>query len=123
MKRVCVVALCLVVWGCADSVERAARSTYELTLPAPSDGSGWSISREGTGRVARWQVRIGGSWDDYAQWVRPRLTNEFKEIASIDTQRLHFAKSLDGDAYTLELRMPDPPGTAFVTATFTARPF
>ena len=123
MKRVCVVALCVAVWGCADSVERAARRTYESTLPAPSDGSGWSISRDGAGRVARWQVRISGSRDEYAQWVRPRLMKEFKEIASMDTQRLQFAKSLDGDVYTLELRMPDPPGTAYVIATFTARPF
>jgi hypothetical protein len=123
VKRVCAVALCLAVWGCADSVERAARRTYESTLPAPSDGSGLSISRDGTGRVARWQVRIGGSWDEYAQWVRPRLMKEFKEIASVDTQRLQFAKSLDGDVYTLDLRMPDPPESAYVTATFTARPF
>jgi hypothetical protein len=111
------------VWGCADSVERAARRTYESTLPAASDGSGWSISRDGTGRVARWQVRIGASWDEYTQWVRPRLMKEFKEIASMDTLRLQFVKSLDGDVYTLELRMPDPPGAAYVTATFTARPF
>ena len=67
MKRVCVVALCLAVWGCADSVERAARRAYELTLPAPSDRSGWSISSDGTGRVARWQVRIDGSCENYAQ--------------------------------------------------------
>jgi hypothetical protein len=123
VKRVCVVALCVAVWGCADSVERAARRTYESTLPAPSDGSGWSISRDGTGRVARWQVRMGGSWDEYKQWVRPRLMKEFKEIASVDTQRLQFAKSLDGDVYTLELRMPDRLAAAYVTATFTARPF
>jgi hypothetical protein len=117
------VALCVGVRGCADSVERAARRAYELTLPAPSDGSGWSISRDGTGRVARWQVRIGGSWDEYAQWVRPRLMKEFKDIASMDTQRLQFAKSLDGDVYTLELRMPDRLAGAYVAATFTARPF
>lgn len=123
MRRVCVVALCLAVCGCADSVERAARRTYESTLPAPSDGSGWSIRRDGGGRVARWQVRIGGSWDEYAQWVRPRLLKEFKEIASVDTQRLQFAKSLDGDVYTLELRMRDRLAAAYVTATFTARPF
>jgi hypothetical protein len=123
VKRVCVAAFCVAVWGCADSVERAARRTYESTLPAPSDGSGWAISRDGAGRVARWQVRIGGSWDEYAQWVRPRLMTEFKQVASMGTQRLQFAKSLDGDVYTLELRMPDPPGGAYVTATFTARPF
>lgn len=116
MRRVCVVALCLAVCGCADSVERAAR-TYESTLPAPSDGSGWSISRDGVGRVARWQVRIGGSWAEYAQWVRPRLMKEFKEIASVDTQRLQFAKFLDGDVYTLELRVADPLAAAYVTAT------
>jgi hypothetical protein len=117
------VALCLTVWGCADSVERAARRTYEATLPAPSDGSGWSISRDGAGRVARWQARIRGSWDAYAQWVRPRLLKEFKEIASVNTQRLQFVKSLNGDVYTLELRMPDRLAPAYVTATFTARPF
>jgi hypothetical protein len=123
VKRVCVAALCVAVWGCADSVERAARRTYESTLPAPSDGSGWSISRDGTGRVARWQVRIGGSWDEYAQWVRPRLMKEFKEIASMDTQRLQFTKSLAGDVYMLELLMPESQAAAYVTATFTARPF
>jgi hypothetical protein len=123
VKRVCVVALCLAVWGCADSVDRAARRAYELTLPAPSDRSGWSISSDGTGMVARWQVRIDGSCENYAQWVRPRLIKEFKEIASVDTQRLQFAKSLDGDVYTLELRMPDRLAAAYVTATFTARPF
>jgi hypothetical protein len=123
VKRVCVAALCVAVWGCADSVERAARRTYESTLPAPSDGSGWSISRDGTGRVARWQVRIGGSWDEYAQWVRPRLMKEFKEIASMDTQRLQFTKSLAGDVYTLELLMPESQAAAYVTATFAARPF
>jgi hypothetical protein len=48
---------------------------------------------------------------------------EFKEIASTDTQRLQFAKSLDGAVYTLELRMPNPPGSAYVTATLSARPF
>ena len=47
-------------------------------------------------------VRIGDAWDEYVQWVRPRLMKEFKEIASMDTQRLQFAKSLDGDVYTLQ---------------------
>jgi hypothetical protein len=111
--------LCLAVCGCADSVERAARRTYESTLPAPSDGSGWSNRRDGAGRVARWQVRIGGSWE-YTQWVRPRLMKEFKELASVDTQRLQFAKSLDGDVYTLELRLPDRLAAAYVTATYGA---
>ena len=32
-------------------------------------------------------------------------------------------KSLDADAYMLELRAPDPPQSGYVTATFTARPF
>lgn len=123
MKRLCVVALCVGVWGCADSVERTARRAYELTLPAPSDGSGWSSSRDRTGRVARWQVRIDGSWETYVQWVQPRLLKEFESITSPDTQRLQFRKSLAGDVYTLELRMPESPRAAYVTATFTARPF
>lgn len=123
MKRLCVVALCVGVWGCADSVERAARRVYELTLPAPSDGSGWSINRDGIGRVARWQVRIDGSWDTYVQWVGPRLLKEFESITPMDMQRLQFRKSLAGDVYMLELRMPEPPQAAYVTATFTARPF
>jgi hypothetical protein len=123
VKRLCLVALCVGVWGCADSVERAASRAYELTLPAPSDGSGWSISRDRTGRVATWQVRIEGSWETYLQWVRPRLLEEFESITSTDTQRLQFRKSLAGDVYTLELRMPEPSSAAYVTAIFTARAF
>ena len=57
------------------------------------------------------------------QWVRPRLLKEFESITSPDTQRLQFRKSLAGDVYTLELDMPEPPLAAYVTATFTARPF
>ena len=121
MNRLCVVALCMGLWGCADSVERAARRAYELTLPALSDGSGRSSSRDRTGRVARWQVRIDGSWDMYVQWVRPRLLEEFEPIPSPDMQRLQFRKSLAGDVYMLELRMPEPPRAAYVTAIFTAR--
>ena len=97
MKHLCVVSLCVGVWSCADSVERAARRTYELTLPAPSDGSGWSINRDGAGRVARWQVRLDGSWDTYVQWVRPQLLKEFESIASTNMERLQFQKSLAGD--------------------------
>ncbi len=123
VKRLCVVALCVGFWGCADSVEGDTGRTYELTLPAPSDGSGWSIHRDGAGRVARWQVRIDGSWDTYVQWVRPRLLKKFESIASTNRERLQFRKSLAGDVYTLELRMPEPPRAAYVTATFTARPF
>ena len=123
MKRLCLLALCVGVWGCADSVERAGRRAYELTLPAPSDGSGWPISRDRTGRVARWQVRIEGTWDNYVQWVRPILLKEFDSVASPDKRRLQFRRSLDGDAYMLELLMPEPPRAVYVTATFTARSF
>jgi hypothetical protein len=123
VKRLCVISLCVGLWGCADSVDRAARRAYELTLPALSDGSGWSISRDASGRVATWQVRIEGSWDTYAQWVQPRLMKEFDSVTALGTQRLQFGKSLTGDVYTLELRLPDPPQDAYVTATFVARPF
>lgn len=41
----------------------------------------------------------------------------------MDTRRVQFAKSLDGDVYTLELRMPDRLTGAYVAATFTAPPF
>jgi hypothetical protein len=52
VRRVCVVALCLAVWGCADSVERAARRTCESTLPAPSDGSAHRLHAD-AGRAPR----------------------------------------------------------------------
>jgi hypothetical protein len=124
VKRLCIaVALSVSAWGCADSVERDARRAYEVTLPAPSDGSGWSISRDGDRRVATWQIRIDGPWDKYADWVRPRLLKEFDSVNEGDTLRLEFVKSLTGDVYTLELRRPDPPQGAYVTATFTARAF
>lgn len=71
MKRFGVIAACCMVLSCTDSVDQAARRAYELTLPAPSDGSGWSVRRDGSGRVATWQILIEGSWDEYAVWVRP----------------------------------------------------
>src|SRR5688572_31836959 len=71
-----------------------ATPAYELTLPAASDGSGWSISRDGDRRVATWQIRIDDSWDEYADWVRPRLLKEFDSVNEGDTLRLEFAKSL-----------------------------
>jgi hypothetical protein len=111
------------VWGCADSVERDARRVYELTLPASADGSGWSISRESGGRVATWQIRIDGSWNQYVQWARPRLVPEFDSVIATDGHRMVFAKSLAGDVYRLELRLPDPSQGSYVRATFTARPF
>jgi hypothetical protein len=124
VKRLCVLTtLAASVWGCADSVERDARRAYELTLPAADNGSGWSISREDGGRVATWQIRIEGSWNQYAEWARPRLLPEFDSVVATDGQRLLFGKSLAADVYRLELRMPDPPQGSFVTATFTARPF
>ena len=124
MKRLCVVvAVSVGVWGCADSVERDARRAYELTLPAPADGSGWSISRESGGRVTTGQIRIEDSWNQYAGWARPRLLTEFDSVIATDGQRLLFGKSLTGDVYRLELRMPDPPQGSYVSATFTARPF
>ena len=69
-----------------------------------------------------WQIRIEGSWDQYAEWVRRRLLTEFDSVIATDGQRLLFEKLLAGDVYRLELRMPDAPQGADVTATFTARP-
>jgi hypothetical protein len=124
VKRFCIaVALSVSAWGCADSVERDGRRAYELTLPAADNGSGWSISRESGGRVATWQIRIEGSWNQYAEWARPRLLPEFDSVIATDGQRLVFGKSLAGDVYTLELRLSDPPQGSYVSATFTARPF
>lgn len=123
MKRPWVIALFVGVWGCGDSVEQAARRADQLALPAPSDGSGWSINRDATGREARWQVRIDGPWDTYVRWLRPQLLKEFEWVKSKDMQRLLFRKSLAGDVYTLELRMPEPPRAAYVTAILAARPF
>jgi hypothetical protein len=73
--------------------------------------------------MATWQIRIDDSWDKYADWVRPRLLNEFDSVTKADMLRLEFGKSLPGDVYTLELRRPDPPQPGYVTATFTARAF
>jgi hypothetical protein len=51
------------------------------------------------------------------------LVPEFDSVIAADGQRLLFGKSLAGDVYRLELRMPDPPPGSYVSATFTARPF
>jgi hypothetical protein len=122
VKRLVVLALCVFVWGCADAADDAARHAYELTLPVASDGSGLSITRDVSGRVATWHIRVDGAWNKYVEWVRPRLMKEFNSVTSSDTQRVVAVKSLTGDVYTLELRGPDPPQGQYATATFTARP-
>lgn len=123
LRRVCVVVICCVIAGCADSIEQAAREAYELTLPAPSDGSGWSIRRDAGSRVATWQIRINRSWNDYAAWVRTRMTTTFDAVVPMGDRGILFKKSLKADQYTLEIRVADPPQAGYVTATFTARPF
>lgn len=123
MKRVGIIAACCLVLSCTDSVDHAARQAYELTLPAPSDGSGWSVRRDASGRVATWQIRIQGSWDEYAAWVRPRLLREFYEVVTMPSRGLLFKKSLDGDSYSVDIRPPELTQPAYATATFTARPF
>jgi hypothetical protein len=110
------------VLSCADSVDRAARDAYEVTLRSPSDGSGYSIRRDASGRTATWQIRLEDSWEEYARWVQPRLTRQFDSVVPIPAPGLLFKKSLDGDECMLELRAPDPPQSGFVTATFVARP-
>ena len=111
------------VLSCTDSVDRAARDAYELTLPSPGDGSGYSMRRDASARVATWQIRLEGSWDAYARWVQPRLTREFDTVVPTAGPGLLSKKTLAADAYILELRTPDPPQSGYVTATFTARPF
>lgn len=123
MKRLAVLALCLGFSDCADSVEHAARRSYDLTLPAPGDGSGWLVTRNAAERVATWRIRIDGCWEDYAQWIQPRLTKEFDSVTGSGTQRMVFVKTIAGDVYALELRAPDPPQREYVAAIFTARPF
>ena len=123
MKRLGIVAACCMVLGCADSVDRAAQKAYDLTLRSPSDGSGYSIRRDASGRVATWQIRIEESWDAYASWVRPRLLKDFGDAAPTPNRGLIFKKALDSDLYTVEIRAPDPPQNGYATATFTARPY
>ena len=123
MKRLGIIAACCMVLSCADSVDRAARDAYELTLPSAGDGSGYSIRRDPSGRVATWQIRLEGSWDAYARWVQPRLTREFDTVVPTAAPGLLAKKALAADAYSLELRAPDSPQGGYVTATFTARPF
>ena len=125
MKRFSIIAACCMVLSCtdSDSVARAAQDAYELTLPSPGDGSGYSIRREASGRVATWQIRLEGSWDAYARWVQLRLTREFDTVVPTAGPGLLSTKALPADAYMLELRAPDPPQGGYVTATFTARPF
>lgn len=123
MNRICVIAICCVVAaGCGNSVDRAARRAYELTLPVAADGSGWWSQRDGTGRVATWQIRLQRPWDDYVAWVRPRLMSDFDSVVSIESKRLLCSKALDGDQYTLDIRMADTSQVGYATATFTARP-
>jgi hypothetical protein len=109
VKRLGIVAACCMVLGCTDSVDRAARNVYELTLRPPTDGSGYSIRRGASGRVATWQIRIEGSWDAYASWVQPRLLRAFGDVATTPNRGLLFRKALDSDLYTLEIPLPDPP--------------
>ena len=122
MNRVGVIAICCIVGSCGDAVDRAARRAYELTLPAPADGSGWWIQRDATRRVATWQIRLQGPWDDYAAWVRPRLMREFDSVIATEGKGLLCSKALDGDRYTLEIRVVDPPQAGYATAALTARP-
>ena len=123
MKRLGIIAACCMVLSCTDSADRAARDAYELTLPTAADGSGYSIRRDASGRVATWQIRLEGSWDAYARWVQPRLAREFETVVPTAGPGLLSKKGLAADAYMLELRAPDPPQGGYVTATFTARPF
>jgi hypothetical protein len=122
-KRLPIMAACCIVLSCSDSVDQAARSAYELTLRSPNDGSGYSIRPVAPGRVPTWQIRLEGSWDEYARWVRPRLTREFGAVVPTPGSGLLFKKSLDADVYMLELRASDPAQGGYVKATFTARPF
>lgn len=92
MKRIGIVAACCMVFGCADSVDRAAQNAYNLTLRSPSDGSGYSIRRDASGRVATWQIRIDDTWDAYASWVRPRLGRDFDDVTATPNQALMFSK-------------------------------
>jgi hypothetical protein len=55
--------------------------------------------------------------------VQPRLVRAFDAVVPTAGPGLLAKKSLDADAYMLELRAPDPPQSGYVTATFTARPF
>ena len=121
-KHFGIIAACCTALSCTDSVDRVAKNIYELTLPAPGDGSGYSIHPDASGRIATWQIRLKGSWEEYARWVQPRLTRQFDSVVPIPAPGLLFKKSLDGDAYMLELRAPDPPQSGYVTATFMARP-
>ena len=123
MKRIGIVAACCMVFGCADSVDRAAQNAYNLTLRSPSDGSGYSIRRDASGRVATWQIRIDDTWDAYASWVRPRLRRDFDDVTATPNQALMFRKALESDSYTLEIRAPDSQQQGYATATFTARPY
>jgi hypothetical protein len=123
VKRLGIAAACCLVFGCIDSVDRAARNAYDLTLRSPTDGSGYSIRRDASGRVATWQIRIEDSWDAYASWVRRRLQRDFDDVATTPNRGLLFRKALDSDSYTLEILPPDPPEDGYVRATLTARPF
>lgn len=123
MRRFGIIAACFMVLSCTDSVDRAARRAYELTLPAPSDGTGWSVRRDSSGRVATWQIRIDGSWDEYAAWVQPRLLREFDAVVATPNRGLLFRKTVDADWYSVEIRAPEPPQPGYASATFTARPF
>jgi len=123
VRRIGVIVICCMVSSCADSVDQAARRAYELTLPVSSDGSGWSVRRDASGRVATWQIRIETSWDQYAAWVQPQLLKDSYEVVVATPSELLFRKSLKGDSYAVEIRAPEPTQAAYVTATFTAQPF
>ena len=124
MKRLGILVVCFTVLSCADSVDQAARHAYELTLPMSSDGSGWSVRRDASDRVATWQIRIETSWDEYAAWVQAQLSKDsYEAVAASASRELRFRKALKGDSYVVEIRAPEPAQGAYATATFTARPF
>jgi len=124
VKRLGILVVCLTVLSCADSVDQAARRAYELTLPMPSDGSGFSVRRDASDRVATWQIRIESSWDEYAVWVQAQLSKDsYEAVAARSSGDLLFRKALKGDSYVVEIRAPERAQGAYATAMFTARPF
>ena len=105
MKRFGIMAACCMVLSCTDAVDRAARDAYELTLRSPSDGSGYWIRRDASGRVATWQIRHERCHGRrYARWVQTRLTREFDTVVPTTGPGLLSKKTLAADEYMPELR-------------------
>lgn len=106
--------------GCAREQQPSPEIVAEVSTlqqqtlaPSSSPQGPVTISTHPMSVRAEWQIRNSSTAEEYFDWVKQRLGNDYRVISQTDSM-LTMGRTTNGDSYTLELHTADSGSTIAV---------